>query len=116
MHGSPAEPVTLTALRRKLLAADRTSEEKLLGAHGTDAQLEDWAERNGFEIVGWIYENGVPGDTPIILRRKLITAFWQLEDDPQLAGIIFVSIDRQARDSTSFEAMRRTAGELGKHL
>lgn len=110
------EPITEADLRLKLLAVDRTSEEKLLGAHGHQPELAQWAEEHGYEIVGYVFENGINGATPVTLRDDLINAMRRLRDEPDLHGVIWRSTDRQARDHHAFEAILYTLWWLRKRL
>jgi hypothetical protein len=109
------EPITEEALRKKLLAPDRTTAEKHLAAHGEYPQLVEWANLNGYELVG-LLENGVSGHTPLVLRRQLVQAIWQVADDPTFHGIVFPSTDRQARDRRAFEGMQDAMWWVKKHL
>jgi hypothetical protein len=107
--------ITVHGARQLLLAADRTTLEKYLGAHGPDPAIIEWAEFEGFEIVDHIYENGVAGQTPILLRDHIGDAIRRLRDQPELHGIVWPSIDRLARNALSAEAVAEAVWYLGKH-
>jgi hypothetical protein len=99
-----------------LLSVDRSSEEHLLGAHGQEPELIAWAESNGFEVVGFAFENGVSGATPILLRDEFVDAIRQARDDPRYAGILVPSTERLARDKGAFDELLYAMSWAGKHL
>lgn len=99
-------PMTIDGARN-ILSYSRESDERLLGVYGQDQEIYDWAERNGYQIVGRARDNRVHGQMPASARPGLSAAIHAIEEG-RAAGIVVERLDRLARDfQTQDDAMRR---------
>ena len=59
--------------------------------------IEEWADANGFEIVGYYDDDGVSGKVALERRPGLLRAVMAIEDGT-INGLVVRSMDRLARD------------------
>lgn len=89
-----------------------STEEQRLGPEAQRREIEQWAEREGVQIVAWCVDQGVSGATPIDQRKGLVEALGQLE--LHRAGMLVAQKrDRLARDVAVAAMLQRTVCEMG---
>lgn len=99
-------PTTLAAVKN-MLSYSRESSERLIGVYGQDAEILEWAEREGYEIVGQFRDVGVHGQAPVEERIGLRAAVQAIECGAA-DGVIVHRLDRLSRDfPTQDDVMRR---------
>ena len=92
---------------RNILSYSRESDERLLGIFGQDSDIHDWAQRNGYQIVGFARDNRIHGQLPA-MERPALAAVIEAIQKKQVAGVVVERLDRVARDfTTQDDAMRR---------
>lgn len=107
-HWSGRDPefITVDAARR-ILAYSRDSADRLRSVYGQDQEIEEWAELNGYEIVGYARDVKAHSLSPASERPALSAAIQAVEDG-RADGIAVRSLDRLARDFlTQDDAIRR---------
>jgi site-specific DNA recombinase len=102
-----AFPITIGELRRQLVTYARTSSDTLLGLHGQEDELRDYAAANAITLTEAFRDNNVSG----LLRadkRKGLAAALTAAQQPGIAGIIVSHLDRIGRDvNTMLDAAHR---------
>jgi site-specific DNA recombinase len=89
-------PTTIDACRN-LLTYARTSSERLLGLFGQDTEIQDWAEREGYEIVGHAHDAHVHSQSQVDDRKGLMAVVEAIESR-RADGVVVYHLDRLARD------------------
>lgn len=88
-------PTTIDACRN-ILTYSRVSTERLLGIYGQDVEVAEWAERNGYQIVGSATDVQVHSMSPVSDREGLVAVVEAIEAK-QAAGVVVYKLDRLAR-------------------
>ena len=97
-----------------ILSYSRESNERLLGIFGQDQEITEWAERNGYQIVGHAHDVKVHGQTPPMERPGLSAAIRAVEEG-EAGGIAVYRLSRLSRDfETQNDAMNRIWNANGK--
>lgn len=89
-------PLTVGAARN-LLMYSRESNDRVLGLWGQEQEIINWAEANGYEIVGYARDNNVRNNIPVTERQGFTTALDTIQRH-NIAGIIVDRLDRIARN------------------
>ena len=92
-----------------------STEDQSLGPEAQRAAIENWALRQGVQILSWHLDQGVGGATPIEDRLGLLAALRTLEE--QGAGqLVVAKWDRLARDTMIAAMAERMVERLGAHI
>ena len=82
---------------RSLLGYSRNSAERLLGVFGQDVEIVEWAEQNGYEVVGHARDVKVHSQSPVEERRGL-SAVVEAVEQGHVGGVVVYKLDRLARN------------------
>lgn len=75
----------------------RSSVERLLGVFGQEAEILEWADREGYEILARERDVHVHSQSPVDDREGLLAVVEAVEDR-RAAGVVVYQLDRLARD------------------
>lgn len=82
---------------RNMLSYSRSSADRLLGVYGQDQEIEEWAGREGYTIVGHARDVKVHSQSSVDDRQGL-SAVVEAIRDGKAAGVVVHKLDRLARD------------------
>ncbi len=100
-------PAITVGEARDLLSYSRNSADRLLGIFGQEQQIVEWAEYEGYEIVGKARDLKVHSQSRVDDRRGLMAVIEAVEQH-KADGVVVHRLDRLARDfQTQDDAMQR---------
>jgi DNA invertase Pin-like site-specific DNA recombinase len=89
-----------------------STDEQRLGPEAQRAAIENWARREGVDVVGWYTDQGVSGGSDIENRTGLAAALGQLRAEGA-GSLVVAKRDRLARDVYVAATIERAAAGAG---
>ncbi len=104
---APEDGDEITIDEFRAILYKRSSADRATSILSSDSDIADWAEGEGFKIVGYARDNRVDGSLPAMERPGLSAAI-QAVTDNKADAVVVQCFDRLARDfSTQDDALRR---------
>jgi DNA invertase Pin-like site-specific DNA recombinase len=92
-----------------------STEDQALGPEAQRAAIENWAARQGVQVLSWHIDQGVGGATPIEDRPGLLAALRDLED-LECGLVVVAKWDRLARDIMVAAMVERMVERVGARI